>query len=315
MSDKKDWPKVAIIVLNWNGWRDTIECLESLKRLAYPSYDIIIVDNSSTDDSIQRIETWINTNKSKDLNVIILKNERNLGVAGGYNRGLRYALESGYEWVWLLDQDSLPDHQALYELLKTQRRFDLRTEILFSARMDKFAGIVYVPMRWQAKKWVKAFVSNPEKPIFINAQGFSGMLLKVSILQRLGFPRDDFFIDYDDYEFCLRATKAGIRTLYVPSAKILHSVGRLRVKRVFNRAILVTNHAPYRYYYMTRNKLYTHWRVHFDFVAGLWSLASALKLWIKILVFEPQKARKTWFIVRGIIDGLCGRMGKTIEPN
>jgi len=58
MSRKKTWPKVAIIVLNWNGWRDTIECLESLQRLTYPNYQIIVVDNGSTDDSIEKIKAW-----------------------------------------------------------------------------------------------------------------------------------------------------------------------------------------------------------------------------------------------------------------
>jgi len=52
------WPKVAIIVLNWNGWRDTIECLESLQRLTYPNYQIIVVDNGSTNDSVEEIKAW-----------------------------------------------------------------------------------------------------------------------------------------------------------------------------------------------------------------------------------------------------------------
>ncbi len=54
----KDWPKVAIIILNWNGWKDTIECLESLQRLTYPNYQIIVVDNGSTDGSIEKIKAW-----------------------------------------------------------------------------------------------------------------------------------------------------------------------------------------------------------------------------------------------------------------
>lgn len=57
-SEKREWPKVAIIVLNWNGWRDTIECLESLQRITYPNYQVILVDNGSTDDSVERIKAW-----------------------------------------------------------------------------------------------------------------------------------------------------------------------------------------------------------------------------------------------------------------
>jgi len=54
----KSWPKVAIIVLNWNGWQDTIECLESLQQITYPNYQIIVVDNDSKDDSVEKIKAW-----------------------------------------------------------------------------------------------------------------------------------------------------------------------------------------------------------------------------------------------------------------
>ncbi len=56
--ETKSWPKVAVIILNWNGWRDTIECLESLQRITYPDYQIIVVDNGSTDVSVERIKAW-----------------------------------------------------------------------------------------------------------------------------------------------------------------------------------------------------------------------------------------------------------------
>ena len=58
MTGEERWPGVAIIVLNWNGWRDTIECLESLQRITYPNYQIIVVDNGSTDDSVEKIKSW-----------------------------------------------------------------------------------------------------------------------------------------------------------------------------------------------------------------------------------------------------------------
>jgi len=60
LGTRETWPKVAIIVLNWNGWRDTIECLESLQQLAYPNYQVIVVDNGSTDDSVGKIKAWAN---------------------------------------------------------------------------------------------------------------------------------------------------------------------------------------------------------------------------------------------------------------
>lgn len=59
------WPRVAIIILNWNGWKDTIECLESLKKITYPNYQVIVVDNGSTDDSVTRIREAYPKGKDK----------------------------------------------------------------------------------------------------------------------------------------------------------------------------------------------------------------------------------------------------------
>jgi len=64
------WPKVAIIILNWNGWRDTIECLESLQRITYPNYQVIVVDNGSTDNSVARIKAWVQRNLPASFNVL-----------------------------------------------------------------------------------------------------------------------------------------------------------------------------------------------------------------------------------------------------
>jgi len=72
----EDWPKVAIIVLNWNGWRDTIECLESLRKLSYPNYFIVVVDNGSSDDSVERIKAWARGENSSSVSQELCAKER-----------------------------------------------------------------------------------------------------------------------------------------------------------------------------------------------------------------------------------------------
>src|ERR1700747_2146681 len=97
---------VEIVVLNWNGWRDTVQCLTSLRRLSYDDFRIIVVDNGSTDDSVQQI-------RQKFPDVSIIEAGANLGFAGGCNLGIRHAIRDETEYLWLLNNDTTVDSRAL----------------------------------------------------------------------------------------------------------------------------------------------------------------------------------------------------------
>lgn len=154
----KKWPKVSIIILNWNGWKDTIECLESLQRITYPNYGIILVDNWSKDESIENIKKWANgeikvkskffkynpTNKpiewteynreeaereegkekrvtslTSNDRIIIIKNEKNYGFAEGNNIAIRYALRVlNSDYILMLNNDTVVDKKFLSELVR-----------------------------------------------------------------------------------------------------------------------------------------------------------------------------------------------------
>jgi len=153
------FPKVSIIVLNWNGWQDTIECLESLFRLDYPSFQIILCDNASTDGSIEQIKAWaqgevLATVRNEDLayltvppvpkpilfreftadlkwkdisnltpDLVLIQTGGNLGFAGGNNVGLRFALaQSDCDLAWLLNNDTIVAPDALLALVERMRQ-------------------------------------------------------------------------------------------------------------------------------------------------------------------------------------------------
>ena len=157
-------PRVSIIILNWNGWRDTIECLESLYRITYPNYDVIVVDNGSKDESIQKIKEYCegkikveskffkydpsnkpirvfeiyedNAKQGKfnkplyekfepDRRMILIKNKDNYGFAGGNNIGIKFALSVlNSDYVLLLNNDTVVDKMFLDELVKVAERKD-----------------------------------------------------------------------------------------------------------------------------------------------------------------------------------------------
>lgn len=149
-------PKVSIILLNWNGWEDTIECLESIYKSNYPNYNVIVVDNYSQDDSIEKIESYCkgkikissdffqynvknkpiptviyeedeinysNSNKIKfksfNKNLTIIKNKKNYGFAKGNNIGTTYALNIlNPDYIFLLNNDTVIDANSLLNLVK-----------------------------------------------------------------------------------------------------------------------------------------------------------------------------------------------------
>ena len=157
-------PSVAIIILNWNGWENTVECLESLYKIDYPNYYIILVDNASHDDSIQKIreyctgkirpisnyveytdhdkpipiteiehnkliqfelnETLLNSS-IHEKNLILIKNDRNYGFAEGNNIAIRFSMEKlNPDYVLLLNNDTVVDKKFLYELIQVAIKND-----------------------------------------------------------------------------------------------------------------------------------------------------------------------------------------------
>ncbi|MCS6862682.1 MAG: glycosyltransferase, partial [Abditibacteriales bacterium] len=104
-----DAPQVSVLVLNWNGKADTLECLESLRRVDYPNFEIIVVDNASTDDSVAAI-------RQAYPELVILQNSDNLGYAEGNNVGIRYAKARGSDYVFILNNDTVVDANVLTPL-------------------------------------------------------------------------------------------------------------------------------------------------------------------------------------------------------
>jgi GT2 family glycosyltransferase len=158
ISKPVSYPKVYIVILNWNSWQHTIECLESLTKIDYPNYQIVVCDNASSNGSIEHIIEWAsgvpikysNTNqklrqlidpptlkpisyfelskfqaendintKNENSDLILIQTGKNLGFAGGVNTGIRYSQSCGdMDYVWILNNDTVVDKKALTELVE-----------------------------------------------------------------------------------------------------------------------------------------------------------------------------------------------------
>ena len=111
MKKNQDNYLVFIIILNWNGWKDTVACVESCLNLTYTNYRILIIDNKSTDGSVAEL-------KARLPEIEIVETDRNLGFAGGNNVGIRIALDQHADYIWLLNNDTVVDPQCLSQMLQ-----------------------------------------------------------------------------------------------------------------------------------------------------------------------------------------------------
>ena len=103
---------VYVLVLNWNGWQDTVKCVYSLMSLTYKDYKVVVLDDASSNDSVTRI-------REAHPEVTLIETSANLGIAGGNNVGIRYALDQGAEYIWLLNNDTIVDPHSLSVAYRT----------------------------------------------------------------------------------------------------------------------------------------------------------------------------------------------------
>ncbi|MFQ5776814.1 MAG: glycosyltransferase family 2 protein [Terriglobia bacterium] len=216
-------PSVALVVLNWNNWQDTIECLESLRRLSYSCHRILVVDNGSTDDSEQIL-------RQRFPELEILQAGANRGYAGGNNVGLRRALELEVDYVCLLNNDVVVERDFLTPLVAAmesdrhlgvagglQCSFDESHVIQNSGTyFNRYTSLV----RTDSAGEVDHGQCDQRKEVdFICG---CALLARVEMVRSLGLLDESFFLLGEEAEWCLRAQRAGWRVCYIPGSKIYH---------------------------------------------------------------------------------------------
>ncbi len=218
-------PKVSIVVLNWNGWSDTLECLASLEHLDYSDYQVIVVDNGSTDDSVLHIRQHF-------PHVELLETERNFGFSAGCNLGIIRALEQGADYVWLLNNDTTVDPHALAGLVSTassDTRIGATGSAIYSARrphhLDAWGG-------GRINFWLGRS-RHAVRPVPNEAIDFltgASILISRPVLEQMGLLDEGFFMYWEDADYCYRLRRAGYRITVAGESRIWHkgsaSVGK-----------------------------------------------------------------------------------------
>lgn len=219
--------KTAVIVLNWNGIEDTIACLDSLNLQSHENYSIIVVDNGSVDDSVDRLTEYISTYSSRKLHLIC--NQTNLGFAGGANTGIKYALENDFKAIALINNDAVADKNWLSQLTAVleDNHIGISTGLLLHED-----GKTIDSTGEQYSKWGLPFPRNrSDKRLSAHISGLTfgatggASVYRADLFRDIGLFDEDFFAYYEDVDTSFRAQLAGWKVYYSSDAVAYHKQG------------------------------------------------------------------------------------------
>lgn len=213
---KEKYPKIFVIILNYNG-KDTIKsCLDSVFCSDYSNLEVVFVDNNSKDGSLEFA-------KNIFPKFHFIKNESNLGFSAGNNMGIRFALEKMADYVFLLNNDATLEKDTLSKLIRSAEnsKAGIFSPIIFNGNGKIwFSGgkIIWTKMR------AIHINKKPNKKNSYPTQYVTGcaMLIKKEVFKKIGLLSEDYFLYYEDADFCLRAKKEGFDSIIIPEAKIIH---------------------------------------------------------------------------------------------
>lgn len=235
--------KVYILILNWNCWEDTIACLESVFQNTYSNFQVIVCDNGSTDDSIDKMKQWAtgslmtslpvelpigaiktypkpisytevimkDLNRGKIINepLIFIETGSNLGFAGGNNVGLRFAVaQNDFGYVWILNNDTIVCKDSLEELVHTMEA-DTSIGICGSKLMYYNNPMQVQALGGKYNKFLGTSCHITEKKDLLNMDYVVGasMLVSKPFIETIGFMREEYFLYYEDLDWAVRAKR------------------------------------------------------------------------------------------------------------
>jgi len=240
---------VVVSLLNYNGKKNTLDCLESLKNVKRDNFKltIVVVDNASTDGSLKEIQNAKFKMQNHNLKVEIIGNKMNLGFSGGHNVTIRYGLENEADYVLILNNDTYVDENFLEELLKVAEE-DSKIGILIP-KIYFAPGFEYHKDRYSKNEIGKVFWYAGGKMDWANVVGHHRgvdevdegqfdkteetelatgccMLIKKEVFKNVGLFDDKYFLYYEDSDLSIRAKSKGFKIVYVPNSIIWHKNAR-----------------------------------------------------------------------------------------
>lgn len=285
--------KIVAVVVTYNRKELLEENIKALLSQAYSDFDIFIVDNASTDGTKEIVQKY-ESEKLKYINT-----GANLGGAGGFNFGIRQAIEQGYEYCWLMDDDTIPTKTALESLTKKAKY--LKDEFSFLGSLVKWTdnkSICKMNVQIIDKNWLYEYEKFEEGLINVERSSFVSCYINLNVAKQVGLPITKFFIYGDDWEYTIRLGKVKKGYLDFESV-VIHKMK----ENVTADIVTIPNQRINRCYYNFRNTFY---------ISKKLGVIETLKypliyiMWVfKILIKSKNyRLKRIWNITKGFFAGI-----------
>ncbi|MCX7698122.1 MAG: glycosyltransferase family 2 protein [Candidatus Goldbacteria bacterium] len=319
--------KISAIIVTFNRSKLLKECLYAVINQTCLPDAIYLVDNASSDDTVEMLlrEGFLNTFVITDLyeheNTIIINDKRlkffylrlneNIGGAGGFHEGLKRAYEKGYEWFWLMDDDAEPYKDCLERVIVAAK--DLDNIFAFSSlKVNTLNEVEYWHRGWIDMcsttigmiRYVNENDLNSNRYIKIEHSSFVGFIISRLVVEKIGLPNKDFFLHYDDFEYCLRL-KNKYDICLVKESIILHKDIAKKDLIKIRKSMRKPYSALWLWYYGIRNLVYLKYR-YCNFRVKIYIIFWILRKILGIIFYDDHKLRRILFYCNAYFDGVKG---------
>jgi GT2 family glycosyltransferase len=297
---------VFIIILNWNNHVDTIECIKSCLELTYQFKEIIVVDNASSDNSVNIIST-------KFPQIKILISQENLGYSGGNNLGIRWALGKQAEYIWILNNDVIVEKSSLTHLLQAYTDNERYNIGILGSKILDYSNQEYIDFvggKFNLQTGFTSHIGRHERDLgqydeFLISSDFitgASMLFKAQLIKEIGSFDESFFLYCEDVDFCVRAKKKGYNLFVTPNSVVFHKCS--------NSTKLIKGSAAF---YITRNTLFLLEKYHLSILN--WILKIFMTDFKRCISYLKQKnLRACYNVCKGYIYWSAGYAGSLHAP-
>ena len=320
---------ICAVVVTYNRKDLLIECLEALRKQTRPVQGIYLIDNASTDGTPELLlekgyikelppenllEPWEKEFEIKNLTdgqrikFYYVRMHENTGGAGGFYEGVKRAYGRGYDWLWLMDDDAEPSTNCLEMLLFRAVKNDILAvcPLIYGVRSSQFQFYhhKFLKKRFFLREENVSKIRDLFKRdvVKIDANAFVGPLIHKEVVLKIGFPRKEFFIWFDDKEYTYRISKK-FGLYLIPQAIIKHKDAIfVEIKK---RDFAVS----WRNYYNIRNRIFFEILYNSKFKAIILSLILLIKSFFSALYYK--RVFRIYITYRAIIDSLSENMGKS----